>query len=80
MALAASILGTLGGLIPGARIAKAAKAKQATAETAMVQTVKGIDKAMKAGAIQAEKFAVAMDSKQSHATKDMVDLIQGKAA
>jgi hypothetical protein len=35
---------------------------------------------MKAGAIQAEKFAVAMDSKHFHATKDMVDLIQGKAA
>jgi hypothetical protein len=35
---------------------------------------------MKAGAIQAEKFAVAMDSKQSLATKDMVDRIQGKTA
>ncbi len=35
---------------------------------------------MKAGAIQAEKFVVAMDSKQSHATKDIVDLILGKAA
>ena len=70
----------VGGLAGGLKKAHKAQAKQAQAETALTQTVKGIDKAIKAGAIQIDKFALAMDSKQSHATKDLVDQIQGEAA
>jgi hypothetical protein len=47
-------------------------------EAAFVQTVKGVDKAFVAGAIDKDKFAVAMDAKQSTETKAMVDRVQGK--
>ena len=87
LTLAGSLAGALGGLAGGIKKAKQAQARQVQAETekqqvqtALTQTVKGIDKAAKAGAIQMDKFSEAMNAKQSHATKDLVDQIQGEAA
>jgi len=80
MALAASILGTIGGLIPGARIAKAAKAKQTTAEIAVVQIVRGVDKALASGAVGAGPFLEVVGKKQTEATRALVDRAQGKSA
>ena len=77
---AGSLAGALAGLARGYKKTKQVETEKGQAQVALVQTVKGIDKAIKAGAIQIDKFALAMDSKQSHATKDMVDVIQGKAA
>ena len=80
MAMAASFLGTIGGLIPGARAAKRARAKQATAETALTQVVKGVDKALAASAANAEEFLDILGKKQTEATEALVDRIQGKTA
>ena len=87
LTLAGSLAGALGGLARGRKKTKhaeierdQAKTDQQQVQAALRQTVKGIDKARRAGAIQMEKFAPAMDAKQSHATKDLVDQIQREAA
>ena len=77
--LALTLAGSLtGALARGNKKARKAEIKQA--QRALNQTVRGIDKAARAGAIVMDKFALAMDSKQSHTTKEMVDVIQGKVA